>query len=340
MPLVEERLHELLADVPNVPDPGVPDGEGPEDNVEMRRWGAPRDFDFAPKPHWDVGESLGILDFERAAKLSGSRFTLLRGPGARLSRALINFFLDRAVGAGYVEVAPPFLVSRSTMWATGQLSKFADAMFTDPERDVFLIPTAEVPLTALHRDEILPVQALPAKYTAYSPCFRKEAGAAGKDTRGMMRLHQFEKVELVRLCTPEDGLEDLERLVSDAEAVLRELELPHRVMLLCAGDTGFNSAKTYDLEVWVPSQETYREISSCSLCTDFQARRSNIRFRRDPKARPEFVHTLNGSGLAVGRTFLAILENFQQADGSVRIPQALIPYTGFERITAGELVVG
>jgi seryl-tRNA synthetase len=332
VPLVEERLNELLSDVPNIPDPSVPDGAGSDDNVEVRSWGKPADFHFEPKPHYELGEALGILDFERATKLSGSRFVILRGPGARLSRALVDFFLDRAAGAGYTEVVPPFLVSRDTMWSTGQLSKFADAMFADPDADLFLIPTSEVPLTALHRDEILAFEQLPAKYTAYSPCFRKEAGAAGKDTRGMMRLHQFEKVELVRLCAPEDGLENLERLTADAEALLQELELPHRVMLLCAGDTGFNAAKTYDIEVWVPSQQTYREISSCSLCTDFQARRSNIRFRRDAKAKPEFVHTLNGSGLAVGRTLLAILENYQQADGTIRVPDALVKYTGFTTI--------
>ena len=304
----------------------------------MRRWGTQTGFDFTPKAHYELGEALEILDFERAAKLSGSRFTLLRGSGARLSRAIVDFFLDRNTRAGYVEIGPPYLVTRETMWATGQLSKFADAMFLDTERDLFMIPTAEVPLTALHREEILAGESLPLKYTGYSPCFRKEAGAAGKDTRGMMRVHQFEKVELVRLCAPEDGLDNLERLVADAEALLRELGLPHRVVLLCAGDTGFNSAKTYDLEVWIPSQRVYREISSCSLCTDFQARRSNIRFRRDAKARPEFVHTLNGSGLAVGRTLLAIMENFQQADGSIRIPEALVRYTGFDRIAADELV--
>ena len=334
VPTIEQRLGEVLIDVPNLPDPSVPDGDGPEDNVEIRRWGSLPQFEFAPRAHYEIGEALGILDFERAAKLSGSRFTLLRGAGARLSRALINFFLDRGSAAGYIETAPPFLVSRQTMSATGHLSKFSDAMFSDPERDLFLIPTSEVPLTAMYGEEILSAEQLPAKFTAYSPCFRKEAGAAGKDTRGMMRLHQFEKVEMVRLCAPEDGLENLEALTSDAEALLRELELPHRVVLLCSGDIGFASAKTYDLEVWVPSQDTYREISSCSLCTDFQARRSNIRFRRDPKARPEFVHTLNGSGLAVGRTLLAILENFQQADGSVRIPKALVKYTGFETIPA------
>ncbi|MBV8354232.1 MAG: serine--tRNA ligase, partial [Candidatus Eremiobacteraeota bacterium] len=292
------------------------------------------------KPHWEIGERLGILDFARAAKLAGSRRSILTGAGARLSRALVEFFLERAASAGYREIVPPFMVSRQTMFATGQLSKFADAMFSDTDRDLFMIPTAEVPLTALHRDEILSLDALPLKYTAYSPCFRKEAGAAGKDTRGMMRQHQFEKVELVRLCAPEEGPENLERLVADAEGLLRELELPHRVVLLCAGDTGFNAAKTYDLEVWIPSQNGYREISSCSLCTDFQARRSNIRFRRDAGAKPEFVHTLNGSGLAVGRTLLAILENFQEADGSVRIPAALVPYTRFPRIEATAVVAG
>ncbi len=332
VPLLEERLNELLADVPNLADPSIPDGTGSDDNLLVRSWGKPADFSFDPKPHYELGEALEILDFERAAKLSGSRFVALRGKGAQLSRALVNFFLDRAASAGYTEIAPPFLVSRDTMWSTGQLSKFADAMFSDPDADLFLIPTSEVPLTAFHRDEILSIEQLPARYTAYSPCFRKEAGAAGKDTRGMVRLHQFEKVELVRLCTPEDGLENLERLTADAEALLQELELPHRVMLLCAGDTGFNAAKTYDLEVWVPSQSMYREISSCSLCTDFQARRSNIRFRRDAKAKPEFVYTLNGSGLAVGRTLLAILENYQQADGTIRVPGALVKYTGFKTI--------
>ncbi|MGH7714793.1 MAG: serine--tRNA ligase, partial [Vulcanimicrobiaceae bacterium] len=322
VPVLEERLSELLTDVPNIPDPSVPDGEGSDDNVEVRSWGKPPERGFQPRAHYELGEALGILDFERATKLSGSRFVILRGAGAQLSRAIVNFFLDRAAGAGYTEIVPPFLVSRDTMWATGQLSKFADAMFSDPDPDLFLIPTSEVPLTALHRDEILSFEQLPAKYTAYSPCFRKEAGAAGKDTRGMMRLHQFEKVEMVRLCAPEEGLANLERLTADAEALLQELELPHRVMLLCAGDTGFNAAKTYDLEVWVPSQGMYREISSCSLCTDFQARRSNIRFRRDVKAKPEFVHTLNGSGLAVGRTLLSILENYQQADGTIRVPDA------------------
>lgn len=340
VPVLEQRLAELLADIPNLPDPSVPDGADAEANVLVRSAGNPPAFAFDAKPHWEIGEALGVLDFERAAKLSGSRFAVLKGAGARLSRALVTYFLDRAAAEGYLEVVPPFLVTRETMWATGQLSKFADAMFSDPEADLFMIPTSEVPLTALRRDEILSFEELPLKYAAYSPCFRKEAGAAGKDTRGIMRQHQFEKVELVRLCAPEDGSENLEGLVANAESRLQELGLPYRVMLLCAGDTGFNAAKTYDLEVWVPSQKAFREISSCSLCTDFQSRRSNIRFRRDQKAKPEFVHTLNGSGLAVGRTLLAILENFQEADGAVRIPEVLVPYTGFARIEADALLPG
>jgi seryl-tRNA synthetase len=332
IPALEREIDEALADVPNILDPSVPDGRGEADNVVTRVCGDAPAFDFAPKPHWDLGEALGILDFERAAKLSGSRFSVLRGKGASLSRALVNFFLDRASRRAYDEVSPPFLVSRKTMWSTGQLSKFSDAMFVDPEADLFMVPTSEVPLTAMHGDEILSADALPLRYTAYSPCFRKEAGAAGKDTRGLIRLHQFEKIELVWLTRPEDSEAALDRLTSDAEALLVELGLPYRVVKLCAGDVGFNAAKTFDLEVWLPGQDTYREISSCSNCTDFQARRAQIRFRRDPKARPELVHTLNGSGLAVGRTIVAILENFQQADGSVRIPDALVPYTGFAHI--------
>jgi seryl-tRNA synthetase len=259
---------------------------------------------------------------------------VLRGKGARLSRALAAFFLDRAAQRGYIEIAPPLLVTRETMWATGQLTKFADAMFRDTDADLFMIPTAEVPLTALHRGEILAREALPLQYTAFSPCFRKEAGAAGKDTRGLIRQHQFEKVELVWLTEPERSFETLERLTADAEALLAELELPYRVMALSSGDVGFNAAKTYDLEVWLPGQATYREISSCSNCTDFQARRSAIRFRRDAKAKPELVHTLNGSGLAVGRALVAVLENHQQADGSINIPTALVPFCGFDRIEA------
>ncbi len=334
VPPLEARIDEILGDVPNLLDETVPDGAGDDDNVEVRNSGAPAAFDFTPKQHWELGEGLGILDFERAAKLSGSRFTVLRGKGARLARALAAFFLDRAAQRGYVEIAPPLLVTRETMWATGQLTKFADAMFRDGDADLFMIPTAEVPLTALHRDEILAAESLPLQYTAFSPCFRKEAGAAGKDTRGLIRQHQFEKVELVWLTAPERSFEALERLTADAEALLAELELPYRVMALCAGDVGFNAAKTYDLEVWLPGQQTYREISSCSNCTDFQARRSAIRFRRDAKAKPEFVHTLNGSGLAVGRALVAVLENHQQADGSVCVPAALVPFCGFERIEA------
>ncbi|MBV8638739.1 MAG: serine--tRNA ligase [Candidatus Eremiobacteraeota bacterium] len=325
-------LRSLLENTPNVLDGTVPDGSGEGDNVCVHSWGTPRQFSFSPKPHWELGEALDILDFERAAKLSGSRFAVLKGKGARLSRALVQYFLDRANDRGYLEVIPPLLVSRNTMWSTGQLSKFADAMFMDQDADLFMIPTAEVPLTALHGDEILDVDSLPRKMTAYTPCFRKEAGAAGKDTRGLIRQHQFEKVELVWLTLPEASFDALEALTTDARTLLEELGLPHRVMVLCAGDTSFNSAKTYDTEVWLPSSNSYREISSCSNCTDFQARRASIRFRREAKAKPELVHTLNGSGLAVGRTLLAIMENYQQADGSIEIPQVLRRYTGFERI--------
>lgn len=333
LPALDEQISALLSEVPNLLDPSVPDGEGAEHNRVVRSWGEPRSFAFAPKPHWEIGEALGILDSERAAKLSGSRFAILRGAGARLSRAIAAFFLDRAARNGYVEIDPPVLVSRSTMWSTGQLSKFADAMFSDPDADLFLIPTAEVPLTAMHRDEILAAEFLPAQYAAHTPCFRKEAGAAGKDTRGLIRQHQFEKVELVWLTRPERSFDDLDALTSHAAGLLEELGLAHRVMLLCAGDTGFNAAKTFDLEVWLPSDGgLYREISSCSNCTDFQARRSAIRFRRDPKAKPEFVHTLNGSGLAVGRTLVAILENYQRADGGVDVPPVLVPFAGFASI--------
>ncbi len=329
---VGSPLRGLLESHPNLLDESVPDGSDSDANVLVRTWGEPKALEFAAKPHWEVGEELGILDFERASKLSGSRFTVLRSKGARLSRALVSYFLDRAYDRGYVEIAPPLLVTRQTMWSTGQLTKFSDAMFQDQDADLFLIPTAEVPLTALHGDEILRVNELPRKYSAYTPCFRKEAGAAGKDTRGLIRQHQFEKVELVWLADPERSFEALETLTSDAEGLLQELELPHRVMSLCAGDCGFNAAKTYDIEVWLPSAGTYREISSCSNCTDFQARRGAIRFRRDPSAKPELVHTLNGSGLAIGRTLVAILENYQQADGSLVVPKVLRPYTGFDRI--------
>jgi seryl-tRNA synthetase len=334
IPPLEARIDALLADVPNLLDDAVPDGAGEDDNVSVRDSGPPPELGFAPKEHWELGEALGILDFERAAKLSGSRFAVLRGAGARLSRALAGFFLARAHERGYEEVVTPLLVSRQTMWSTGQLTKFADAMYRDSDDDLFLIPTSEVPLVALHGGEILAPGTLPLRYTAYSPCFRKEAGAAGKDTRGLIRQHQFEKVELVWLTEPERSMEALERIAADAEALLQELELPYRVMLLCSADVGFASAMTYDFEVWLPGQGRYREISSCSNCTDFQARRAQIRFRREPKAKPELVHTLNGSGLAVGRTLVAILENYQQADGSVLVPKALVPFAGFERIDA------
>jgi len=333
LPGFEERIAALLSEVPNVLDESVPPGGGSDENVVVRTWGAPRVFDFAPKAHWELGEALGIIDFERAAKLSGSRFSVLKGAGVRLQRAIALFFLDRAARNGYTELAVPYLVTRQTMYSTGQLSKFADAMFQDQNADLFLIPTAEVPLTAYHRDEILAGDALPLQYCAHTPCFRKEAGAAGKDTRGLIRQHQFEKVELVWLTTPDRSFDDLDALTSDAEGLLRELGLAHRTMLLCSGDVGFNAAKTFDLEVWLPSDGGgYREISSCSNCTDFQARRANMRFRREPKAKPEFVHTLNGSGLAVGRTLLAVLENYQTADGGVTLPDVLVPFAGFSRI--------
>ena len=326
-------LRALLEQTPNVLDDSVPDGSDESANVVVRTHGTPREFGFDARPHWEVGERLGILDFERAAKLSGSRFSVLVGAGARLSRAVAQFFLDRAARKDYVEVAPPVLVTRKTMWSTGQLTKFSDAMFQDSDADLFMIPTAEVPLTALHGDEILSMSDLPRKYAAYTPCFRKEAGAAGKDTRGLIRQHQFEKVELVWLALPEASFQALDTLTGDAEALLQELELPYRVLALCAGDIGFNAAKTFDLEVWLPSVNAYREISSCSNCTDFQARRGQIRFRRDEKSKPELVHTLNGSGLAIGRTLVAILENYQNADGSVTVPKALQPYMGTDVIT-------
>ncbi len=319
-------LHELLTQSPNVLDDSVPFGKDESGNVVVRASGSPPALGFEPLAHWELGERLDILDFERAAKLSGSRFSVLRGEGARLSRALVQFFLDSAHRNGYTEIAPPVLVSRQTMWNTGQLTKFADAMFSDPDADLFLIPTAEVPLTALHGDEILGASQLPVRYAAYTPCFRKEAGAAGKDTRGLIRQHQFEKVELVWLSAPEHSFDALEELTRHAESLLAALELPYRVVVLCSADVGFNAAKTYDLEVWLPSAKTYREISSCSNCTDFQARRCAIRFRRDAKSKPELVHTLNGSGLALGRTLLAVMENYQQADGSIRIPTVLQPY--------------
>jgi seryl-tRNA synthetase len=333
---IDERIAAELAEIPNLLDGSVPDGSDEGANRLVRAWGTPPQFAFAPQPHWEIGERLGIVDFERAVRLSGTRFAILRGPGARLSRALASFFLDRAARNGYTEINPPILVARSTMWATGQLTKFADAMYAfegDGADDaLYLIPTAEVPLTAMHRDEILAGDRLPLQYTAYTPCFRKEAGAAGRDTRGLIRMHQFEKVELVWLTTPQRSFDDLETLTLNATALYEELGIAYRVMLLCAGDTGFNAAKTYDVEAWFAGANAYREISSCSNCTDFQARRTGIRFRPDATAKPEFVHTLNGSGGAVGRTFAALLETYQREDGGVTIPEVLRPFAGFASI--------
>ncbi len=325
-------LRQLLENTPNVLDDSVPDGRDETANVQVRAWGSPRAFDFTPKAHYELGEALGILDFDRAAKLSGSRFSVLRGKGARLQRAIAQFFLDRAAANGYEEIAPPVLVTRETMWSTGQLTKFSDAMFVDQDADLFMIPTAEVPLTALYAGEMLAADTLPRKMAAHTLCFRKEAGAAGRDTRGLMRQHQFEKVEMVWLTLSEESFDALETLTANAQELLEALQLPYRTMALCAGDISFNSAKTYDLEVWLPSAGAYREISSCSNCTDFQARRASIRVRREATAKPELVHTLNGSGLAIGRTLLAIMENYQQPDGSILVPEVLRPYTGFERI--------
>jgi len=324
---IEEQMQALLIVVPNVPDPSVPVGKDSADNPVVRRWGEPARFPFEPLNHWDIGEGLGILDFSRAAKLTGSRFAVYMGAGARLERALINFMLDLHTRRhGYTEVLPPFIVNSQSMTATGQLPKFAADLFKLEGWDYYLIPTAEVPVTNLHRDEVLEERALPIKYCAYTPCFRAEAGSHGKDVRGLIRQHQFNKVELVKFTRPEDSLAELEKLLADAEAVLQLLELPYQVVALCTGDLGFASAKTYDIEVWMPGQRLYREISSCSTFTDFQARRANVRFRREGKKGSELVHTLNGSGLAVGRTVAALLENNQLEGGGVRIPAALVPY--------------
>jgi seryl-tRNA synthetase len=327
---VEQQRTALLMTLPNLPHASVPVGAAAADNQEIRRHGEPRAFDFAPKPHWDLGPALGILDFERATKMSGSRFAVLMGAGARLSRALIAFMLDLHTREhGYTEVEPPFLVNSEALRGTGNLPKFEQDLFKiGGDWDLYLIPTAEVPLTNLHRGEILDGRLLPIRYTAYTPCFRSEAGSYGADVRGLIRQHQFDKVELVKFAAPDRSHEELESLTRDAEEVLKRLGLPYRTVLLCTGDMGFASAKTYDIEVWLPSQETYREISSCSNTEAFQARRANIRFRPEGTGKAEFVHTLNGSGLAVGRTLIAILENYQQADGSVVIPDALRPYMG------------
>ena len=326
---VEDALQNIVLNLPNIPENNVPVGKNENDNQEVRRWGVVPEFDFTPKPHWEIGEQLNILDFERGGKVTGARFVFYRGMGARLERALINFMLDTHTRKhGYTEIFPPFMVNGDSMTGTGQLPKFAADAFKVENHDYYLIPTAEVPVTNLHRGEILQAQTLPISYAAYSACFRSEAGAAGRDTRGLIRLHQFNKVELVKFCLPEDSGNQLEQLTADAEQVLKLLELPYRTVKLCTGDLGFSSAMTYDLEVWLPGAGLYREISSCSNFMDFQARRTDIRFRRDGKTKPELAHTLNGSGLAIGRTVAAILENCQNADGTVRVPAALQDYMG------------
>lgn len=326
---IDEKISDMLLSLPNRPHDSVPVGKDENDNPEVRRWGEPKQFSFEPKPHWDLGEALGIMDFEKGASLAQSRFTVLKGLGARLERALLNFMLDlHTEKHGYLEVQPPFMVSSKTMRGTGQLPKFADDLYKCENDDLWLIPTAEVPLTNLHAEEILEEGQLPLYYTAYTPCFRREAGAYGRDVRGMLRQHQFDKVEMVKLSSPETSYDELEKLTDNAEEVLRALGIPHRTICLCTGDMGFGSSKTYDVEVWLPSQHKYREISSCSNCEDFQARRMNTRFRPADGGKPRFVHTLNGSGIAIGRALIAVLENFQREDGSIGIPEVLFPYMG------------
>lgn len=332
---IDAEIEELMLTIPNIPNPTVPIGETDADNLELRKWGTPRDFDFEAKAHWDIGTDLGILDFERAAKVTGSRFTFYKGFGARLERACINFMLDlHTTKHGYTEIFPPYMVHRRSMVGTGQLPKFEEDAFKVANTDYFLIPTAEVPVTNLYRDEILDGDSLPIKHVAYSACFRSEAGSAGRDTRGLIRQHQFNKVELVKFVKPGDSYKELELLTHDAEEVLQIIGLPYRVVKICTGDLGFTAAMKYDIEVWMPSYGRYVEISSCSNFEDFQARRANIKFKPSPKEKPQFVHTLNGSGVAIGRTVAAILENFQEDDGSVTVPKALVPYMGgIERIT-------
>lgn len=331
--VVEEELDYIMMRIPNIPHDSVPVGDSEDDNVEVRTWGEKPDFNFEPKPHWEIGTDLNLLDFERAAKVTGSRFVFYRGLGARLERALINFMLDLHIEEhGYEEILPPYLVNRASLTGTGQLPKFEEDAFLVNEEDYFLIPTSEVPVTNFHRDEILNVAQLPVAFAAYSTNFRSEAGSAGRDTRGLIRQHQFNKVELVRFVKPEDSYDELEKLTGHAEKVLQLLKLPYRALKMCTADLGFTAAKKYDLEVWIPTQNLYREISSCSNFEDFQARRANIRFRREVGAKPEFLHTLNGSGLAIGRTVAAILENYQQEDGSVIIPEVLRPYMGGKEI--------
>jgi len=335
---LDEKYRQLLAGVPNTPHASVPTGKSADDNVEVRRWGTPPKFSFAPKAHWDLGPELGILDFERAAKITGARFAVYWGLGAKLERALINFMLDvHTQYHGYTEVLPPFMANTASFYGTGQLPKFEADLFKLENTDYYLIPTAEVPVTNLYRDETLDFEKLPIKLCAYTPCFRSEAGSYGRDVRGIIRQHQFQKVELVKFSRPEESYEQLEKLTHDAEQILQKLGLHYRVVVLSTGDMSFSSAKTYDLEVWLPGQQLFREISSCSNFESFQARRANIRYRQEEKKKPGFVHTLNGSGLAVGRTWLAVLENYQQADGSVIVPDALRPYLGTDRIVSRKL---
>jgi seryl-tRNA synthetase len=332
---LDARLRDILSGIPNLPHASVPVGHGAEENVEVRRWGSAPKFDFAPKPHWEIGQQLGVLDLERAVKLTGARFAVYWDLGAKLERALANFMLDLHTREhGYTEVLPPYLVNSDSMYGTGQLPKFAADLFRVPhgEKDLWLIPTAEVPVTNLYRDEVLDAARLPVSLTAYTPCFRSEAGSYGKDVRGIIRQHQFQKVELVKFSRPENSYDEHEKLTHDAEEILQKLGLHYRVVTLCTGDMGPSSAKTYDIEVWLPGQQLFREISSCSNFESYQARRANIRYRPEGKNKTEFVHTLNGSGLAVGRTWVAIVENYQQADGSVVIPEVLRPYIGAERI--------
>ena len=331
---VQEELQYRLLRIPNVPNVNVPQGDTDEDNVEIRKWGEPKQFDFDFKAHWDIGTNLGILDFETGAKITGSRFTLYKDKGARLERSLVNFFLNTHTDKnGYTEILPPFMANRDSFVGTGQLPKFAEDMFKIEGLDYFLIPTAEVPVTNIHRDEIVSGDKLPIKYCAYTPCFRSEAGSAGRDTRGLVRQHQFNKVELVKFVKPEESYEELEKLTNDAEMMLQMLGLPYRVVKICTGDLGFTAAFKYDLEVWMPSYNRYVEISSCSNCEDFQARRAGLRFKRSKDSKAEYCHTLNGSGLAVGRALAAILENYQQEDGSVVVPEVLRPYMGVDVIT-------
>ncbi|HBE9443651.1 seryl-tRNA ligase [Clostridioides difficile] len=326
---VEDKMEYLLMRIPNVPHPGVPQGETDDDNVEIRSWGETTNFDFESKAHWEIGTELGILDFETASKITGSRFTLYKGLGARLERALLNFYLDTNTKVnGYTEVIPPFMANRNSFLGTGQLPKFEEDMFKIEGLDYFMIPTSEVPLTNIHANEILTFEQLPINYTAYTPCFRSEAGSAGRDTRGLVRQHQFNKVEMVKIVAPEESYNELEKLTNNAETMLQLLNLPYRVVKICTGDLGFTASFKYDVEVWMPSYNRYVEISSCSNCEDFQARRAGIRFKRDKDSKAEYAHTLNGSGLAIGRSVAAILENYQQEDGSVIVPEVLRPYMG------------